>query len=181
MVVVAGEDASKVHEATNRDAFLSQFATLTLGPGATAAVIGPSDHHPEGHRILHSVTRAGTEFNHLCAGDHKGMSTDSAALLANGLDLVMAAWNDADPAWKWSEADRYITHQVSSQHTNAIIQAAGIDPDTIPVTFPDLGNIGPAALPVTLAREKDKLSPGDSVLCMGVGSGLNVAMLDLQW
>ncbi|MDN6533405.1 MAG: 3-oxoacyl-ACP synthase III, partial [Yaniella sp.] len=51
----------------------------------------------------------------------------------------------------------------------------------IPTTFPSLGNIGPAALPITLARELDSLKVGDRVLTMGVGSGLNVAMLEIEW
>ena len=55
------------------------------------------------------------------------------------------------------------------------------DPDRIPVTFPELGNVGPAALPITLAREADSLTAGDRVLCMGVGSGLNTAMLEISW
>ncbi len=34
---------------------------------------------------------------------------------------------------------------------------------------------------MTLAAQADTLAPGDRVLCMGVGSGLNTAMLELQW
>lgn len=189
-LVVAGEDANAVHEATiknlhansvTRDNFLQQFASLTLGSGAAAAVIGRGDAHPEGHRILRGVTRAGTEHHHLCAGDHNGMYTDSAGLLTNGLQLVMDAWNDTPEDWDWASMDRYITHQVSQMHTDAIIDAAGISRDRIPTTFPVLGNIGPAALPITLARETGSLTSGDRVLCMGVGSGLNVAMLEIEW
>lgn len=189
-VVVAGEDAKNVQEATvrnllsdrtTRDNFMQQFASLTLGSGAAAAVLGRADKHPEGHRILRGVTRAGTQHNGLCQGGHDGMYTDSGALLENGLELVMDAWNDTPADWDWSNMDRYITHQVSQMHTDAIIESAGIDPTKIPTTFPELGNIGPAALPITLARELDTLKVGDRVLTMGVGSGLNVAMLEIEW
>jgi len=189
-VVVAGEDAKNVQESTlrnlhsdrtTRDNFMEQFASLTLGSGAAAAVLGPADRHPEGHRILRGVTRAGTQHNGLCQGDHEGMFTDSGALLENGLELVMDAWNDTPSDWDWPNMDRYITHQVSQMHTDAIIESAGIAPEKIPTTFPELGNIGPAALPITLARELDKLKIGDRVLTMGVGSGLNVAMLEIEW
>ena len=44
-----------------------------------------------------------------------------------------------------------------------------------------LGNIGPAAVPITLAAVADELSPGDSVLCMGIGSGLNAGVIEIQW
>lgn len=189
-VVVAAEDAKKVQEATlrnllsdetTRDNFMQQFASLTLGSGAAAAVLGRADNHPEGHRILRGVTRAGTQHHELCKGDHNGMYTDSGALLENGLKLVMDAWNDTPQEWNWRNMDRYITHQVSQMHTDAIIESAGISRDKIPTTFPLLGNIGPAALPITLARETDKLTKGDRILTMGVGSGLNVAMLEIEW
>lgn len=189
-VIVAGEDAQNVSDATienlhdpevTQESFMGQFASLTLGSGAAAAVIGRSDLHPEGHRILRGVTRAGTAYHQLCAGDHQGMYTDSSALLSNGLDLVMAAWHETPAQWQWDQCDRYITHQVSRMHTDAIIESANIPADKIPTTFPELGNIGPAALPITLAREVENLKPNDRVLCMGVGSGLNTAMLEIEW
>lgn len=189
-VVVAGEDSVKVQEATlqnlhddsvNRDNFMEQFASLTLGSGAAAAVIGRTDKHPEGHQILRGITRSGTQHHALCVGDHKGMFTDSTGLLNNGLELVMDAWNGVPDEWDWGNMDRYVTHQVSQLHTDAIIESAGLDRTRIPLTFPVLGNVGPASLPITLAREVDSLSSGDRVLCLGVGSGLNTAMLEIIW
>ena len=189
-VVVAGEDASKVQESTIRNLhaettvrenFMEQFASLTLGCGAAAAVVGSIETHPDAHRIVRGVTRAGTDHHALCVGDHTGMYTDSAALLTDGLELVMDAWNDTPQDWGWRDMDRYITHQVSQMHTDAISEAAHLEPERIPRTFPQLGNVGPASLPITLVREADRLSPGDRVLCLGVGSGLNTAMLEIQW
>ncbi len=189
-VVVAGEDSGRVQEATvrnlhaqttNRGNFMEQFASLTLGCGAAAAVVGSIEDHPDAHRILRGVTRAGTDHHGLCVGDHNGMFTDSTALLTDGLELVMDAWNDTPQEWGWRDMDRYITHQVSQLHTNAISEAAGLDPERIPRTFPTLGNVGPASLPITLVREQERLSAGDHVLCLGVGSGLNTAMLEIQW
>ncbi|MCT2089098.1 3-oxoacyl-ACP synthase III [Micrococcus terreus] len=189
-VVVAGEDSVKVQRATlanlhaesvDRSNFMEQFASLTLGSGAAAAVIGRSDLHPEGHRIRRGITRAGTDHHDLCVGDHEGMFTDSTALLKDGLELVMDAWNEVPEDWNWGQMDRYITHQVSQLHTDSIIEAAGIDRERIPTTFPVLGNVGPASLPITLAREADSLQRGDRVLCLGVGSGLNTAMLEIDW
>lgn len=189
-IVVNGEDADEVQVNTiqrllrpdvDRAAFMSEFATLTLGSGAAAAVLGRSDENPGGHRILGGITRAATQFHDLCVGSVDGMFTDAKALLKGGLDLVVSAWKEAGPKWNWSSMDRYITHQVSSVHTNAIIKAAKLDGGRVPTTFPRFGNVGPASIPITLAEQQPTLKRGDRVLLMGVGSGLNTAMMELAW
>lgn len=189
-VVVNGEDADEVQDNTirrllrsdvGRDGFMSEFATLTLGSGAAAAVLGRADEHPEGHRILGGVTRAATQFHQLCVGSVDGMFTDAKALLKGGLDLVVSAWAEASREWDWSSMDRYITHQVSAVHTQAIVKAAKLDRARVPVTFPKYGNVGPASVPITLVEEQAHLRRGDRVLLMGVGSGLNTAMMELAW
>lgn len=189
-VIVNGEDADELHVNTmdrlsgtslRKAEFVEEFASLTLGSGAAAAVLGPTDRHPEGHRILGGITRSATEHHNLCVGDVKGMFTDAKRLLANGMDLVMSAWNDAKADWDWGSMDRYITHQVSAVHTDGIIKAAGLDRSRVPITYPTLGNVGPASLPITLAMEAKNLRRGDRVLCMGVGSGLNTAMTEILW
>lgn len=189
-IVVNGEDADDIQvntierllgEKIGRDDFLSEFATLTLGSGSAAAVLGRTDEHPDGHPILGGVTRAATQFHDLCVGSADGMYTNAKSLLKGGLDLVVSAWKEASPDWNWSQMDRYITHQVSAVHTNAIVKAAGLDPARVPTTFPRLGNVGPASIPITLAEEQATLGRGDRVLLMGVGSGLNTAMMELAW
>ena len=150
---------------------MSEFATLTLGSGSAAAVLGRTDEHPGGHRILGGVTRAATQFHDLCVGSVDGMFTDAKALLKGGLDLVVSAWKEASAEWNWSSMDRYITHQVSSVHTNAIVKAAKLDRSRVPTTFGRFGNVGPASIPITLVEEQATLRRGDRVLLMGVGLG----------
>jgi len=190
-LIVAGEDAQPTQETTfrrlnapdsTREDYLREFATLTLGCGAAAAVVGPADAHPAAHRILGGVSRAGTEHHELCVGGPDGMFTDTKGLLDGGLDLVVTAWHEAQTdGWNWSSMDRYVTHQVSNSYTNAIIKAVNLARDRVPITFPKWGNVGPASLPMTLAQESLSLSAGDRVLCMGVGSGLNTTMMELAW
>ncbi|MGO2110903.1 MAG: 3-oxoacyl-ACP synthase III [Pseudoclavibacter sp.] len=189
-MIVNGEDADDIQVNTvnrllrddiGRDDFMSEFASLTLGSGSAVAVIGRADEHPSGHRVLGGVTRAATQFHELCVGSVDGMFTDAKALLKGGLDLVVSAWKEASTEWEWQSMDRYITHQVSSIHTNAIIKAAKLDRTRVPTTFPHLGNVGPASIPITLAEEQKTLKKGDRVLLMGVGSGLNTAMMELAW
>jgi 3-oxoacyl-[acyl-carrier-protein] synthase-3 len=189
-IVVNGEDADDVQRTTIRrllsegvgkDDFMQEFATLTLGSGSAAAVLGRTDEHPGGHPVLGGVTRAATQFHDLCVGSVDGMFTDAKALLKGGLDLVVTAWREASREWDWSSMDRYITHQVSRVHTEAIVRALHLDRDRVPTTVPTLGNVGPASIPITLDREQASLRGGDRVLLMGVGSGINTAMLELAW
>ncbi|MCR2765026.1 3-oxoacyl-ACP synthase III [Microbacterium sp. zg.B48] len=189
-MVVNGEDADEIQDNTirrllradvGRDGFMSEFASLTLGSGSAAAVLGRADEHPAGHRILGGVTRAATQFHELCVGSVDGMFTDAKALLKGGLDLVVSAWKEASSEWDWSAMDHYITHQVSSVHTGAIVKAARLDRARVPVTFPKYGNVGPASIPITLVEQGPSLEKGHRVLLMGVGSGLNTAMMELAW
>lgn len=189
-IVVAGENADDIQINTidrllasdgSRDDFMQEFATLTLGSGSAAAVLGRADEHPNGHRILGGVTRAATQFHQLCVGSVDGMFTDAKALLKGGLDLVVSAWKDASTEWNWSSMTRYITHQVSSIHTSSLVKAVNLDRSRAPTTFPKYGNVGPASVPITLVEEKDSLNRGDRVLLVGVGSGLNTAMLEIAW
>ncbi len=189
-IIVNGEDADEIQVNTidrlnrgglDRDGFMSEFASLTLGSGAAAAVLGRASEHPEGHRIIGGVTRAATQFHELCVGSVDGMFTDAKALLKGGLALVVDAWREAQSTFSWSSMNRYITHQVSSVHTNAIVKAVGLDRRRVPVTYPGLGNVGPASIPITLAAEQATLQRDDRVLLMGVGSGLNTSMLELAW
>ena len=189
-IIVNGEDADEIQTNTidrllrdgvDRDGFMSEFASLTLGSGSAAAVLGRADQHPTGHRLLGGVTRAATQFHELCVGSVDGMFTDAKSLLKGGLDLVVSAWKEALPEWKWGSVDRFITHQVSAVHTKSIIDATGIDRDRVPTTFPKYGNVGPASIPITLAEEQATLRSGERVLLMGVGSGLNTAMMELVW
>lgn len=189
-VVVDGEDADDIQDVTierllredaGRDDFMQEFASLTLGSGSAAAVLGRADEHPAGHRVLGGVTRAATQFHELCVGSTEGMFTDAQALLDGGLELVVDAWKDATADWDWGSMDRYITHQVSRVHTNAIVEAVGLDRNRVPTTYPYLGNVGPASVPITLVEEARSLRSGDRVLLMGVGSGINTAMMELAW
>ncbi|WP_341358191.1 3-oxoacyl-ACP synthase III [Georgenia sp. M64] len=190
-VVVDAEDVRPTQEDTlrrlaaecvTRGDYTDQFASLTLGDGAAAAVVGRASDRPDGHRILGGVSRAGTEHHRLCVGSFGKMTTDTKSLLTHGLKLVTDAWHEAERSgWDWRRLDRYVTHQISTPYTNAIIEAVDLDPAAVPITFDRWGNVGPAAIAMTLSEQAESLSPGDRVMCLGVGSGLNTTMLELAW
>ncbi|MEA2009543.1 MAG: 3-oxoacyl-[acyl-carrier-protein] synthase III C-terminal domain-containing protein, partial [Actinomycetota bacterium] len=81
----------------------------------------------------------------------------------------------------WLDVDRYIFHQISQVHTTMLCERLGIDIAKVPLTFPLLGNVGPASIPITLSMEADSLQSGDKVLLMGIGSGINTSVMELTW
>lgn len=189
-LVVDGEGARQTQEATmarllqpttTRDDILANFATLTLGSAGTAMVLGRASGHPEGHRFVGGVARSATQHHRLCVGNLDGMVTDSRALLEAAVELAVATWADARAYFDWSDLDAYVIHQVSRIHTEAMTAALGIDPGRVPTTFATQGNVGPAAVPLTLASIAADLVPGNRVACMGIGSGLNAAVIEIAW
>lgn len=190
-LVVASEDCAPVQESTiarleagetTSSDVMSEFAALTLGSGSAAMVLGRADRHPEGHRVVAAVSRAATEHHGLCVGDNQTMFTDLKGLLDAGLDLVEDLWIESAKDFEWDAGmDRYFLHQVSRVHNEALCLRLDIDQSRVPLTFPEYGNIGPASVPFTLAGGTDGLSPGDRVLLMGIGSGLNACCLEITW
>ena len=76
-----------------------------------------------------------------------------------------------------------VLHQVSAVHTAKLCKALGLDVNKALLTFPSLGNIGPASLPITLSKsiEQGRVKSGDRVGLLGIGSGLNCAMSEIRW
>ena len=190
-LIVDGEGTREIQQNTiNRlldesstiDDLFSNFASLTLGSGSAATVLGRHSENPGSHRVVRGEFRAATQHHDLCVGSLESMRTDTRALLEAGTELGKVGWDEADKdSWGWANMDRYILHQVSQVHTAAMVDILGIDPDRVPLTFPTFGNIGPAAVPFTLAKEAETLVAGDRLLCVGVGSGLNASFLELAW
>lgn len=190
-LIVDGEGSRRTQEATlerlaSDEATLSdlfaEFATLTLGSGAAAMVLGRHEDNPGSHRVIGGISQADTSHHKICIGSIDQMRTDTKALLDAGLLLAKKAWADGDVEQKgWLDMDRYIIHQVSQVHTSMMCDVLGIDPAKAPLTFPTLGNVGPASVPITLAGEVDSLQPGDRVLLLGIGSGINAMATEILW
>lgn len=194
-LIVDGESALEVVEATIRrileegttaQQFWDQFATLTLGSAAVAMVLTHERLSRTSHRVNASVGLADTSHNRLCLGTAERMITDSTRLLKAGVALARKTWILAcEQIQGWSEKtiQQYICHQVGRSHMAALCEALGIDFAKCFLTFPRHGNVGPAAVPLTLAlaEEAGRVRPGDHVALMGIGSGLNVAMMSVTW
>jgi len=191
---VDGESSGPITEATiermldeamDEQQFRAEFASLTLGSGAAAMIMARRELAPEGHAYLGSVTRAATEFNHLCRGNMQQMVTDTRTLLTEGLKLAARTFQAACKALGWvaGELDQFVIHQVSKVHTESLVDLLGLDPDKVHAIYPRFGNVGPASVPMVLAKavELGKVRRGDRVALLGIGSGLNCSMAEVVW
>jgi len=172
-------DRLRRNSTTVTDVF-DQFASLTLGSGAAAVVMGGP--RLGAHQYLGGIARAATANHDLCVGDLDTMRTDTAVLLLQGLTLAKEAFAAAlDLGWEWTNCDRYVMHQVSKVHTSRLCEELGVPLNLVPLTYPHFGNMGPAAVPYTLSTIADQISEGERVVLMGIGSGLNCAAAELRW
>ena len=159
-----------------------EFASLTLGSGSAAMVLGNLDASPQAHRLVGGISRAATKYHEICVGDLERMRTDTKALLEAGLELAGEAWAESAADFNWLDGiSWYVLHQVSSVHTKFLCATLGVDEARAPLTFPTQGNIGPASIPFTLAGVQGEIEPGERVLCMGMGSGLNASVAEIIW
>ncbi|WP_090596165.1 3-oxoacyl-ACP synthase III [Auraticoccus monumenti] len=158
-----------------------QFATLTLGCGATAMVLGRGDQSSGGHRLLGGTHKSATHHHDLCVGDLSFMRTDTRGLFEAGLALALETFEDSAEEFGWHEVDHLVSHQTSLVHIAALCARLGLDQAKFPLSLPEFGNMGPAAAPFTLATSQDRFEPGDRVMMLGIGSGLNTSFADILW
>jgi 3-oxoacyl-[acyl-carrier-protein] synthase III len=193
-LIVDGETSGPITEATiermlgadiDEQQFRAEFASLTLGSGAAAMLMARRQLVPQGHRYLGSVTRSATEFNTLCRGQMDQMVTDTKVLLTEGLKLAARTFQAARQVLGWvaSELDQFIIHQVSKVHTESLVEVLGLDPRRVHAIYQEMGNVGPASVPLVLARavELGKINSGDRVAVLAIGSGLNCSMAEIVW
>jgi acyl-CoA:acyl-CoA alkyltransferase len=194
-LIVDGENSREVVEATidrlrqpgaRPDTFRDQFATLTLGSGAVAMVVCHRNLSTTGHVVNGSVTRAATRHSRLCLGQRDQMTADASKVLIFGVALAKQTWDLASSTlanWSDAQIDAYVPHQVSRRNMDVLNDKLGLTPEKQHLNFPTLGNIGPAAVPITLcqAAEAGRIRSGDHVALMGIGSGLNCSMMSVTW
>ena len=141
-LVVDGEGTRQIHEttiqkllahdATIEDLF-ENFATLTLGSGSAAMVIGRHSESPgqppgEGlSGLRRSITNCASVHSRACAPTPRAARSRHRGRLG---------WEDAGDKEVWFDMRYYILHQVSSVHTQAVIDTLGIDGDWVVRSFP---------------------------------------------
>ncbi len=197
------------HSLTRNDT-KAAFASLTIGSGSAAIVLCHRDLSRTGNRLLGGVMRTATEHCTLCQGGHQNspapakddgvqqelseggfgaapllMWTDSETLMREGVAAAQAAFSDFLGEMQWTAGDiqKTFCHQVGRAHQRLLLESLGLPQQLDFSTFDRLGNTGSVALPMTAAIgiENGHLQKNDRVALLGIGSGINVIMLGLDW
>jgi acyl-CoA:acyl-CoA alkyltransferase len=193
-MVVAGESSREPTEATverlqhpNADMndFKDNLATLTLGSAGVAMIMTNRRLSSTGHRFLGGISRAATQWHNLCVGTATKMTTNPTKLLSEGVKLAQKTWEDISPVIdiRPEHIKEYALHQVGRANHDAVLQALRLPPNKAVRLYIDHGNVGACGVPFSLASlvEKNRIERGDRAALMGIGSGLNVMMLGVQW
>lgn len=198
-LVCSGEDGRPLVEHTirllNADLALTRetikpyFANLTIGAGGAAVVVSRDDlAAPGGLRLLGGAAQTDSSANGLCEGDTSSaeldMRTDSEALLIAGVGLAQRCWQRFKDETSWDEStpQRIVTHQVGRRHSALLFEKLGLDPAKDYQSFDRLGNVGSVSVPATLALgiAAGRISAGERVALLGIGSGLASMMLAVE-
>lgn len=182
--------------------FSSALATLTGGSAAAAILLSDGSFPAIGrHRVLGAVSRTDPSKHLLCSWGYEPtedgllpgarpayrqrMTTDAVGVLEGGRALGSETFPYflRELGWKKEDIDRVVSHQVGSAHRKALLEGLEIPAERDFAAYEYLGNTGTVALPLAaaLAEEHDFLNPGQRVLFVGFGSGLNCVMMGLAW
>ncbi|MCB9688209.1 MAG: 3-oxoacyl-ACP synthase III [Alphaproteobacteria bacterium] len=193
-LVVAGEGSRAVTEATVRRllqpgvdfrTYGENLATLTLGSMAVAALLVHEKHATVDHRLLGGASLSATRHSRLCLGTSTEMKTDATKLLREGVALAGRTWAAAQAELGVAPADvsAFLLHQVGKANHDALIAHLQLPEERVLRLYTDHGNVGAAGVPFTLATaiERGVVREGQLAMMMGIGSGLNCAMLGVRW
>jgi 3-oxoacyl-[acyl-carrier-protein] synthase III len=177
-----------------RDRMKLAVASLTIGSASAAVVLADRQISRTQNRLLASVVRANTQYHALChsggdesiaGGMQPWMTTDSERLLHAGVATAKEAFGrfTHELHCEADDFDKVFCHQVGIAHRRLLFETLGLRQQSDFSTVEFLGNTGSVAVPVTAAIgiEQGHLSPSDQVAMLGIGSGLNVVMLGVDW
>jgi len=169
-------------------------ASLTIGSASCAMLLVKRELSRTGNRLMSCTAAANTAFHQLChsgrdeavAGDMRPwMETDSERLMTEGVATARGAFDRflSEADWDAGDIDKTFCHQVGVAHRKLLFDTLALDTSLDYSTVEYLGNTGSVALPITLALgvEAGHLAKDDRVALLGIGSGINVLMLAVDW
>ena len=203
-IVVGTESSRSLMETTiqhlntdlslTRKSVKSVFASLTIGSGSAAVLLAHRRISRTGNRLLGGAVHAETKFCDLCRSDtdqsggdamNPLMQTDSEALMKEGVAAAARCFESflSETGWTRGDVDKTFCHQVGRVHQKLLFDTLSLPPELNFSTLKYLGNTGSAALPTAAAIgiTTGFVPDGSRVALLGIGSGINVVMLGIEW
>ena len=169
-------------------------ASLTIGSGSAAILLTDRELSRTGNRLVGGLARANSDFCHLCRSDQQDaagadmkplMYTDSETLMREGVRTARLAFPEFldTVGWDAGDVDKTFCHQVGRAHHRLLFETLDLNRAIDYSTVEFLGNTGSVALPMTAALgiESGHVNNSDHLALLGIGSGINVVMLGVDW
>lgn len=184
-LVVTGEVSTKMSRAVirrlkkgvSKDKAKHLWGMLSVGDAGGAIIVGPSPDGQSGFMKFHQKSES--KHNGLC---HYNWTADGsvdahmnmAQIVARGLRLNKQIYRESLQDLGWEKVDWAIAHQTGKKAFEHAVDLHEVDESKIMKTYPKLGNITTATLPMSFQKLVDSgsLKAGDKVGGLFAGSGL---------
>jgi 3-oxoacyl-[acyl-carrier-protein] synthase-3 len=154
-----------------------------FGDGAGAIVLGNQDGGGVGPFVFGSDAElaeaiiARRDDPVLRMDGHTTFNSATAALVNSTRDAVELAGLSLD------DVDLFVYHQANARITKAVAEKLELPMERVADYIGDIGNTSAASIPLALAmaRDEDRLHPGDTVMVAAVGAGFTWGGAVLEW
>lgn len=169
--------AAQLKKGVSKEQARHMWGMLSVGDAGGAMILGPSENPDTGFVKFHQTSRS--QHANLC---HYNWNKDGtveahmnmAQIVTRGLKLNKQIYHETLDQLGWSNVEWAIAHQTGRTTFKQAIELHGIGKDKIVKTYPKLGNITTATLPMSFKKlmVSDNLIKGDRIGGLFAGSGL---------
>ena len=164
----------------------THIGAFTIGDAAGAMVLGPTD---DGRGIDHILCGSISRHHALCSYNHSDghnvtfnmdMGRISAVTLKLVKELIGPTYKELN--WCSDDVDLFIPHQVGERPFIKSLEIVGIDKDKAIATYPKLGNLASATVPVCydMMSKQGRIVPGSKMLMGSTGSGIVASFVGIS-
>jgi len=186
-LVVTGEVTSRVScqvadqlkRGVSTDAARYLWGALSVGDAGGAILVGRS--HTGNSGFIKFRQHSESKHVNLChyewtSDGSVSVHMNMAPLLVRGIKLHKEIYRETLRELNWQKGDWTLTHQTGDTAYEHTANVDGIERETLIKTYPKLGNVTTATLPVSFQTlmENNRVKAGDRVGGLFAGSGLAV-------
>lgn len=162
----------------------THLGAFTVGDAGGAMILGPCEETSGIHKIQAGAL---SNYHNLCSYKYKdgslSFNMDMGRISAVTLKLVkkLAGPIYKDLDWSPDDVDLFIPHQVGERPFYKTLEIVGVDVAKSIATYPKLGNLASATIPVAFdfLKQQGRTKPGQKILLGSSGSGIVVTFMGL--